>query len=129
MAIIRCELGVEFWLRTNTEKEITHIIAENNNDVRMAAKGAHMLLRNKEEMEKEGFVDRSCLPFKRIRDGLQFTTKAESRLLQVADVCAWAIRRAANSAPNAFRFYGPMRSQIATPDNEQMAILEKAQPS
>lgn len=28
LAIIQCEIGVEMWLRKNTEKEITHIIAE-----------------------------------------------------------------------------------------------------
>jgi hypothetical protein len=109
LAIIQCEIGVEMWLRKNTEREITHIIAENNDEVRHAAREAHVLLRDEAEMAKEGFVNHACFPFKRIRDGLQFTTKAESKLLQVADVCAWAIRRAANNAPNAFRFYDPIR--------------------
>jgi len=114
LAIIQCEVGVELWLRKHTEKEITHVIAENNDEVRLAAKEAHMMLRNKSEMAKEGFLDHPCFPFKRIRDGLQFTTKAESRLLQIADVCAWATRRIANNAPDAERFYGPFRRQIVT---------------
>ena len=129
MAIIQCEIGVEHWLRANTEKEITHIIAESNDEVRLAAKEAHMLLRNPKEIAAQGFVNHPIFPLKRIRDGLQFTTKAESRLLQVADVCAWVIRRAANNAPNAFRFYDPLRHQIAFPSDEEMAALEKAQPA
>jgi hypothetical protein len=128
MAIIQCEIGVELWLRTNTKKEITHIVAENNDEGRLAAKGAHILLRNPKEIAKEGFVNHPIFPFKRIRDGLQFTTKAESKLLQVADVCAWAIRRAVNDAPNAFRFYQPVRPQIVIPDDATMAVLEVAQP-
>jgi hypothetical protein len=128
MAIIQCEIGVELWLRLNTKMEITHIIAEDNGDVRLAAREAHMLLRNKDAMEKEGFVNHPCFPFKRIRDGLQFTSKAESRLLQIADACAWAIRRIANGMPNAPRFYGPLRSQIVELDEKQIASL-KEQPS
>jgi hypothetical protein len=112
MAIIQCEIGLELWLRTKTEEEITHVIAENNDEVRLAAKQAHMMLRSKAEMEKEGFYHHPCFPFTRIRDGLQFTSKEESKLLQVADACAWAIRRAANTAPNAYRFCQPLQSQI-----------------
>jgi hypothetical protein len=125
LAIIQCEIGVEMWLRKNTEKEITHIIAENEDAVRQAARGAHVLLRDKTEMAKEGYVDHACFPFKRIRDGLQFTTKAESRLLQVADACAWAIRRTANNAPNAFRFYQPVRDQIVLLDEQQKTALDE----
>lgn len=76
-------------------------------------------------MAKEGYVDHACFPFKRIRDGLQFTTKAESRLLQVADACAWAIRRTANNAPNAFRFYQPVRDQIVLLDEQQKTALDE----
>ncbi len=125
LAIIQCEMGVEMWLRKNTEKEITHIIAENNDEVRQAAREAHVLLRDETEMAKEGYVNHACFPFKRIRDGLQFTTKGESRLLQVADACACAIRRAANNAPNALRFYRPVRGQIVLLDDQQQAALNE----
>ena len=124
MAIIQCEVGVELWLRRETEKEITHIVAEDNGEVRLAAKEAHVMLRNKKEMEKEGFVNHFIFPFKRIRDGLQFTSKEESRLLQVADICAWSVRRMANDAPNASRFYGPLRPQVVTFDEKDLAAWE-----
>jgi hypothetical protein len=123
LAIIQCEIGVEMWLRKYIEREITHIIAENNDEVRYAAREAHVVLRDEAEMAKEGFVNHACFPFKRIRDGLQFTTKAESRLLQIADACAWAIRRAANDAPNAFRLYQPVRGQIVLLDDQQQGAL------
>ena len=127
MAIIQCEMAVEIWLREKTKKEIAHIIAENNDEVRLAAREAHVLLRNKEEMEREGFVNHACFPFKRIRDGLQFTTKAESKLLQVADACAWTIRRAGNKSPDAGRFYVPLMHKIIRYEIETGAL--EAQPS
>jgi hypothetical protein len=88
MAIIYCEMGVEVWLRNKTEKETTHIVAENNTEVQSAAKEAHTLLRNPHLSQMERLKNHTCFPFKRIRDGLQFTSKEESRLLQVADVSA-----------------------------------------
>lgn len=125
LAIIQCEIGVEMWLRKHTQKEITHIIAEDNNDVRLAAREAHVMLRDKDEMANVGFLDHACFPFKRIRDGLQFTSKAESRLLQIADVCAWATRRMANDAPDAARFYEPFRRKIITLDQDQVDALSE----
>lgn len=125
MAIIQCEVGVELWLRKNTEREITHIIAENNDEVRLAAREAHTLLRNPQEiLAAGGPANHPVYPFKRIRDGLQFTTKAESRLLQVADVCAWAMRRYVNFAPNARRFFEPIGRKVITPSEAEVAALE-----
>lgn len=127
LAIIQCEIGIELWLRKHTQKEITHVIGENNDEVRVAAREVHVILRNKAEMERAGFLNHACFPFKRIRDGLQFTTKAESRLLQVADACAWATRRMANNAPDAERFYKPFKRQIITLDQADVeALMEQS---
>jgi hypothetical protein len=130
-AIIQCEIAVELWLRKHTEREITHIIAENNDEVRLAAREAHTLLRDPQAIAAAGGpANHPVYPFKRIRDGLQFTTKPESRLLQVADVCAWAMRRYANFAPNAKRFFEPIAHKVIYPDDDQMAALKAAgQPS
>jgi hypothetical protein len=111
MAIVLCELSIEKWMRNNTDREITHIVAEDNHDVREAAKTAHVLLRHK-ALESMVEVNNHPLPLKRIRDGLQFTSKGESRLLQVADVCAWSIRRFISNSPYSERFYEPLRGQI-----------------
>jgi hypothetical protein len=117
MAIIQCEIGVELWLRKNFPNEITHIIAEDANDVRKAARGAHVMLKDPVELQKEGFDNNHpVFPFKKIRDGLQFTTKAESPLLQLADACAWSIFRAATNAPRADRVYRPLQGQMVTED-------------
>jgi hypothetical protein len=127
MAIIQCEVGVELWLRKNTEREITHIIAENNHDVVLAAKEAHTMLRDPQAIVAAGGpADHPVYPFKRIRDGLQFTTKAESRLLQIADVCAWSMRRYVNFASNARRFFDPIRPMVIFPSETEVAALEQA---
>jgi Protein of unknown function (DUF3800) len=125
MAIIQCEVAVELWLRKHTEKEITHVIAENNDEVRLAAREAHTLLRDPQAISAAGGpANHPVYPFKRIRDGLQFTTKSESRLLQIADICAWAMRRYVNVAPNARRFFQPIRPMVIFPDAAEVAALE-----
>jgi hypothetical protein len=42
---------------------------------------------------------------------------------------SWTMRRAADDAPNAFRFYRPLRPQIALPDETQIAALKEKQSS
>jgi hypothetical protein len=111
-AILLCELAVEVWMRSETDNEITHIVAEDNAEVHDAAREAHVWLKSKEILKREGFENHPCLPLVRIRDGLQFTSKKESRLLQIADVCAWSIRRFFSEAPNYDRFHRPIHSQV-----------------
>jgi hypothetical protein len=111
MAIVLCELNIERWMTKNTNNEITHIVAEDNNEVREAARISHVLLRHK-ALKSMIEVSKYPLPLRRIRDGLQFTSKRESMLLQVADVCAWSIRRLLNGAPDCDRFYRPLYHQI-----------------
>jgi hypothetical protein len=112
MGIIQCAVGIELWMRQHAPSEITHLIAEDNNDVRLAAREAQVMLRDRRRMEREGISDHPVFPLERIRDGLMFAYKTESPALQVADFCSWAVRRAAKHADHAGRFYTPIRHQI-----------------
>lgn len=107
-AIAQAAIQVELWMRQKTTGEITHLIAEDNSDVRQAAREMQVMLRDKRRMMGTG----SIFPFVRIRDGLQFATKQESKALQIADFCSWACRRAVKDANNARRFYEPIRAQV-----------------
>lgn len=115
MAIAQCAIGTELWMREFTTDEVTHMIAEDNHDVRVAARQMQVMLRDRTEIAKAG-VEHPLFPLVRIRDGLQFATKAESKALQVADFCAWTIKRAAQGAKHTDRFYPKVRAQLITAD-------------
>ena len=122
MAIIQCEMSIENWMRKNAPDEFIHVIAENNDDVRKAAKQAHIFLKDGVQLSKEGHQNSGILPFVKIWDGLQFATKDESRSLQVADACAWACRRAYRLIDGAARFYEPLRSAIYLLDANDLEV-------
>jgi hypothetical protein len=129
VALAQCEMAVEFWMRKNAPKEVAVVIAENNNDVRRAAKDTHVYLRSPGDMKKAGMDAEGLFPFTSIRDGIHFATKSESRHLQIADACAWAFHRAAVKGQNAKRFYPLIRKQIVSfgPGDEALQKMEKAQ--
>lgn len=115
-AIAACEMVVEKWMREKTAGEFALITMENNNEVKKAAKAAHLHMKGyaleEESGDKEGFPVHLYAPFVKIKDGLQFAEKAETRFLQIADVCAWTCRRALNKAAHSDRFITPLMSQI-----------------
>jgi hypothetical protein len=129
VALAQCEMAVEFWMRKNARSEVAIVIAENNNDVRAAAKDTHVYLRSKEEMKKAGMDVTGLFPLTSIRDGIHFATKSESRHLQIADACAWAFHRAAVKGQNAARFYPLIRKQIVSfgPSDDAFKKMEEAQ--
>lgn len=112
MAIIQCEIGIELWMRNNTENEFIHVVAEDNNDVRNAAREAHLYLKDGESLAQERVANSSVFPFVRIIDELFFASKAGCNALQVADVCAWACRRELKNVPGSKRFYDPISPMI-----------------
>ena len=125
MAIIQCEMGVEMWMRNNAPTEIVHIIAEDNKDVRQAAREAHVMLKDGARLAKEGLENPVVFPFVKIWDGLQFASKEESKALQLADVCAWAMRRFFKNLDNGVRFYRTLHPMIIRPNANDLAILEQ----
>lgn len=112
LAIIQCEAVAEMWMRQHAKDEVALITAENHDEVRLAAKGAHLTIKDRALMDAFGLDGHPFFPLKHIKDGLQFADKAECRMLQVADVCAWAIRRTGEGAADAERWYVPMMKQI-----------------
>ncbi|HZE52338.1 MAG TPA: DUF3800 domain-containing protein [Bradyrhizobium sp.] len=129
VALAQCEMAVEFWMRKNAPNEVAVVIAENNNDVRKAAKDTHIYLRSAEDMKKAGMDTTGLFPFTSIRDGIHFATKSESRHLQIADACAWAFHRAAVRGQNAERFYPLIRKQIVSfgPGDEAFKKMKEVQ--
>jgi len=52
------------------------------------------------------------LPFERIIETIHFAQKTESSLLQVADVCAFALKRDIMKASHSDRLYNAIRDYV-----------------
>ena len=85
---------VERYFRSRFDNEYTIIIAEDRPKVRRLIKAAHASLQDRgpyrlPEEVLSRFVE---LPYHHIRDTIHFAEKAESKCLQIADICAFLFR-------------------------------------
>jgi hypothetical protein len=91
-AIAAATMASDSWIKENTD-EVAFIIAENNDEVREASRETQVMMKRPDAVEIFGTARRNHLPLARIKDGINFTRKEESKALQMADACAWLIRR------------------------------------
>lgn len=93
IAFANCFLRVEQMMRKIWPDEIAQVVAEDNADARKTIKGVVQILRTPSRLQKLGLDRADVLPLERIRGSVQFAEKTESRPLQLADACAFLIRR------------------------------------
>jgi hypothetical protein len=91
-AIAAATIASDSWVKENTD-EVAFIIAENNDEVREASRETQVMMKRPDAAKIFGASRRNDLPLVRIKDGINFTRKEESKALQMADACAWLIRR------------------------------------
>jgi hypothetical protein len=113
-AIALCTVGCEQYLRRRAKDQSAFLFAEDNSEVRKAAKQTQILMKSKNPAKKLDLVtmERELLPLVRIKDGINFVSKQESKALQLADACAWAARKMFNREPEASRFYSALEPKI-----------------
>jgi uncharacterized protein DUF3800 len=123
-AFFKFLMQMEVVLRATAQDEVGMLIAEDRDRVRKALKVAHAGFRGRALKEfqadweklKEGLF-KLLLPLERIVETVHFAQKGESSLLQVADICAFAIKRHCMQASHSDRLYNPMRDQLVfTPE-------------
>jgi hypothetical protein len=90
-AFARAEIAVERQMHIFPRNEICLLIAEDTDTVKTAVKLAHKIIRKPTSRISDEF--HGDIPIKRIVDTPHFAAKSESPPLQVADVCAFLIRR------------------------------------
>jgi Protein of unknown function (DUF3800) len=114
-AIALCASAAELWMRNNTTNEVAWIFAENNTEVRGAAKETHILMKSHRAAEVLRLVNNNILPLIKIKDGINFANKMESPTLQLADACVWAIRKwLERKDDKSNRFYGPLEPHVVS---------------
>jgi hypothetical protein len=96
-ASVRCAVGVERYMRANAEKnEVAMLIYENTDHARKMIRELHNDLSINGIQTLPNFANwelREYLPVTRIIDTAYFADKADTCMLQIADACAFALRR------------------------------------
>jgi hypothetical protein len=125
VAYISCAIQVDVWLRTHAPSEVALIIVEDNDRVRATIKKMH------NEYQKPNFADEmgpevaKFLPFKKIKASPLFEQKEQSIPLQLADFCAYVLKRGLMGDGRFKRFIDPLRSRVVTFGEAHTSALAK----
>jgi hypothetical protein len=124
IAATHCAVGFERWLEHIDSDEVGLLVSEDNQQARKIIKQSHAAYKNPQLVSMMQPI--LGLPLTRIVDTVHFAQKDECAALQVADACAFAIKRFLMKKPEADRFYRPLVPQLiwqAKPDDE-LSVLE-----
>ena len=114
-AYMACVMDVEMWMRANASGEIAVIVAEDNKDMKRRLKATHNAFRKKSvelTLPKEG---RKYFPFKKIKTSPLFEEKEDSVALQMADFCAYVLKRRAMNDSRINRVFDVIAPRMARP--------------
>jgi hypothetical protein len=122
MAFLHALLRSNAWMRnTARPEEVAMVVMENNNEMRQRLRRAQQWVRfPPEEMPSD--LQR-YLPLERIIESVLFAEKHESSLLQIADMCAYVIRRRIANLPGShelFELIAPAIQQEPTIMNDPL---------
>lgn len=110
VAFAGCMLRIEEFMRRVWKDEIAQVVAEDNPDARSTIRGVVDLFKHPSRMLRPLVGHSDVLPLERIRGSVQFANKSESRSLQLADACAFLIRRRLyKHDANSARFYDKLK--------------------
>jgi hypothetical protein len=116
IAFTHCLIGIERWMRAETDpSENVMLIAEDKPEVKSAFKEIHRVAQNPDKIKQSipaKLAESEELPVTRIVDDIYFTDKQGSVPLQIADVCAFVIKRHLMKRDYIYRFYGHLRPQL-----------------
>jgi len=111
---------MEIVMRATANDEVGMLIAEDREAVRGILKIGHAIFRGRVPQELQNSLEEirkeapwaKLLPAERIIEKVHFAQKTESSLLQIADICAFAIKRAFMKASHWERLYRSLEGQI-----------------
>lgn len=100
LAFTFCLWAADQYVRAMHPDEVATVIAEDSPDMRKRLKKVPAMLRDPELREKTVLT-----PIGNIVDSIHFAEKDEATLLQIADCCAFAMRRYISSQRHGSRLY------------------------
>ncbi len=111
VATSMCLMQAERYMReAGSDGEVAQIVFEDRAGVRQDVKTLHRFLRG--HNLPADLEDQKYLPLTRIIDTPNFAAKNESSPLQIADFCAFALKRKLSKAWLWDRFYNPLINQM-----------------
>jgi hypothetical protein len=122
IAFAICTYGIDLYMRQGldvAEGEVAAIVMENNDQARSQIRKFHDFNRNPKNhtlLKSKNFGE---FAIQRIIGTPHFEEKGGSSPLQLADVCAFAVKRHLMRTPESERFYSPLKSS--------MILLDKAE--
>ena len=121
VAFCACTIRIEQFMRAKWPKEVAQVVAEDNDQVRTMLKGTHEIFREPSKADGK-LVPNSVLPLRKIRGSVHFASKAESKPLQLADLCAFVIRGHLSRHPKNAPLYRRLKSKmLILPKEEEVA--------
>lgn len=113
-AIALCTISCEIWMRAFAKSEVAWLFAEDNNEVKKAAKETQILMRSNRAAQILRLASQTPpLPLAKIKDGINFVGKPESYVLQLADACAWCARQFNSKEDRYRRFTSILKPQLS----------------
>lgn len=126
-------------MRALASDEVAMLIAEDRPIMRKMLKFAHAILRGRAPPEFQGLLSETLvadpilsklvLPLERIVETVHFAEKGESSLLQIADLCAFTIKRNMMKASHHELLYGAIEQQITFTPKIVEALVSSVRPS
>jgi Protein of unknown function (DUF3800) len=127
---------LETFMRANYPNEVEMLIAEDRPEVRNTVKFTHGVFRGRglkqDQSSFEAIKNKllgELMPLERIVETVHFVQKRESSLLQVADLCAFAIKRNMQKAQRWEKLYTPLHEQVIFRHDVAQGVAERRQPS
>lgn len=118
LSAVRCTIGVERYMRQRTDAgEVATMIYENNNESKKLIKEVHEALKLQffsDAPPLQGWQLKDFLPITRVVDTAYFAEKEETSILQVADACAFAIRRFLSRLENGDAWFDLLRDRLTS---------------
>jgi hypothetical protein len=110
-AFAYCAMACEVWLQTFTDNETGLMIAEDNSDVRFQVRHYHTQLKNPDHAFFKN-AHHDYQPLSQVIDTVHFATKPDTRILQLADVSAFLLRRTLAGFSDVDQFIKPIEASV-----------------
>jgi hypothetical protein len=113
-------MAEEFMRRFTPPNEVASVVFEANSDLQKLIPRMYELARNPERMAPLLRTDDPHLPLTRLIDTPTFQTKTQSSILQIADFCAFAIKRFEQGAKGAEDWYARLEPRMVRVRKDSM---------
>lgn len=115
-AYMCCAMEVERWMREKTRNEVALIIAEDNDQARSRIRETQNFHRRPDAAKYLDASARKHFPFRKIKASPLFEKKADSPALQMADFCAYVMKKRAMNDMRYADVFSLLRPQFVAAD-------------